>query len=392
MRFLETRGVVLFLVALMTIAILWTETKQVTILKAKDTSNLRALSTMQRKDALITELRDYYKELVEEQVRFNNWDMGCADLALLGPYFRVILDRLDTGRRKERRLMFDVGANNGQDAATIMGVFKKIVGMCKTWSTEFTVVSIEPSPQVFCELEELVAEEGWKAPAQEIIRLNVGMSAETGFLRFRDPGDEGGRLIDAVQTDDTLGPVMTQDEFENMSQCKHTGNRTIDYNRVTTVPTYTMDTLVPALESLGNPIVPKGKEIFFLKIDTEGHDKFVIQGARNLLEEKRIVFVLFEVWTNEYLREIVEFMSELDYACFIISPKVLIPVHPEDWWYDHLDTFERNWWGNGICGIRGSSSLSMLFRIFHSDNDFLLKAHDSVVMNTMNTSLVNTTA
>ena len=85
-------------------------------------------------------------------------------------------------------------------------------------------------------------------------------------------------------------------------------------------------------------------------------------------------------------------MSELDYACFIISPKVLIPVHPEDWWYDHLDTFERNWWGNGICGIRGSSSLSMLFRMFHSDNDLLWKAHGSVVMNTMNISLVNATA
>lgn len=376
----------LLLVTLVTSVTLWTETKQLALVT--DNLNATSESPMRRDNMLMTEFRDYYKQQIEKHVTWNNWDMGCSDLALLGPYFRAILDRLDTGIRKERRLFFDVGANNGQDAATIMGVFHKIVGMCKSWSTDFTVVSIEPSPQVFCELEELVVKEGWEAPAQEIIRLNVGMSDETGFLRFSDPGNEGGKLLGAVQSNETLGPVMTQDEFKNMSQCKNTGdyNRTIDYSRTTTVPTYTMDTLVPALESLNNPMVPKGKEIFFLKVDTEGHDKFVIKGARNLLEQKRIVFVLFEVWNNSNLREIVEFMSEVDYVCFIISPEALIPVHPDNWWYDHLTEMEMGWWGNGVCGIRGSRSLSMLFRMFHSDNNFLLEAHDSVVMNSFLTA------
>jgi len=329
----------------------------------------------------MNDLRDYYKQQVEEHVSFNNWDMGCSDLGLLGSYFRAILDRLNTGVPKKLRLLFDVGANNGQDAETIMALFHKQVGMCQPYSSPFTVVSIEPSPQVFCELQELAVKKGWKASNKgEMIRLNVGMSQETGFLRFLDPGNEGGKLIGSVKSSNnqTLGPFMTQDQFRNITQCKHTGNRTIDHNRVTMVPTYTMDTLVLALENLVHPMVPKGSEIFFLKIDTEGHDKFVIRGARNMLAQKRIIFVLFEVWTNASIREIASFMDELNYACFIISPKVLIPVHPKNWWYDHLDN-ELHWWGNGVCGIRDSSSLSMLFRMFHSDNDFLLQAHDSVV-------------
>jgi len=332
---------------------------------------------------LLDELREFYKQQVEQQVKHNNWNMGCADLALLGPYFRAILDRLDSGKPKERRLLFDVGANNGQDADTIMGNFHKIVGICNSFSTSFTVVSIEPSPQVFCELEELVAKRGWEPPAQEIIRLNIGMSDETGFLRFSDPGDEGGKLLGAVKhiQNRTLGDTMTEEEFKTMTQCKDTGDHNIDHHRITTVPTYSMDTLVAALQSLNQPLLQKGNEIFFLKIDTEGHDKSVIKGAGNLLAQKRIVFVLFEVWNNANIRDIVDFMDKRDYACFIISPKMLIPVHPQNWWYDHLNTdIKGNWWGNGVCGIRGSSSLSMLFRMFHSDNDFLLKAHDHVVM------------
>eukprot|EP00521_Asterionellopsis_glacialis_P017443 CAMPEP_0195305438 /NCGR_PEP_ID=MMETSP0707-20130614/36260_1 /TAXON_ID=33640 /ORGANISM="Asterionellopsis glacialis, Strain CCMP134" /LENGTH=344 /DNA_ID=CAMNT_0040369559 /DNA_START=189 /DNA_END=1223 /DNA_ORIENTATION=- len=307
---------------------------------------IRAEDPGGRSELVMSDLRDYYKQKVEENVGFNNWNMGCSDLRLLGPYFRAIMDRLP---KKPHRLLFDVGANNGQDAEEIMGLFQEHMGLCKSWSPDVTVVSIEPSPQVFCELEELAAKNGWEASEKgKIIRMNVGMSEETGFLRFQDPGNEGGQLLDSVKSsgNQTLGPTMTPEELRTMTQCKHSSNRTLDHERITIVPTYTMDVLITALEE-AHPMVKKGSEIFFLKIDTEGHDKFVMMGARNLLEQKRIVFVLFEVWTNERIREIASFMDELDYACFIISPKVLLPIHPENWWYDHLDE-ELHWWGNGV--------------------------------------------
>jgi len=88
---------------------------------------------------------------------------------------------------------------------------------------------------------------------------------------------------------------------------------------------------------------------------------------------------LFEVWTNPNLKAIVEFMGWYDYLCFIIFPTMLVPVHAVDWWYQHLNNFTGGWWGNDFCGIRNSPSLSMLYKDFHAENDFLIGAHDLVM-------------
>ena len=103
-----------------------------------------------------------------------------------------------------------------------------------------------------------------------------------------------------------------------------------------------------------------------------------------MLADKRITFVIFEVWSNTNLKAIVEFMDQHDYLCFLIYPKMLVPVHPVDWWYPHLDnhTVDPYWgngfqyWANGFCGIRSSLALSMLYKAFHADDDFLLGAYD----------------
>jgi hypothetical protein len=55
---------------------------------------------------------------------------------------------------------------------------------------------------------------------------------------------------------------------------------------------------------------------------------------------------------------------------------MLVPVHPVDWWYPHLDNHTDVYWANGFCGIRSSPALSMLYKAFHADDDFLLGAHD----------------
>ena len=154
--------------------------------------------------------------------------MGCSDLNVLAPYLRIVMDRY---KYKRRQLIFDVGANKGQDASMVLGVFQQVIGMCQSHGNSFKVVSIEPSPKVFCQLEELAQRRGW-IPS-ESMRLNIALR--------------------------------------------------------------------------------------------------------------------------------------------------LVPVHAVDWWYQHLNNFTGGWWGNGFCGIRNSPSLSMLYKAFHADNDFLMGAHDLVI-------------
>ena len=73
----------------------------------------------------------------------------------------------------------------------------------------------------------------------------------------------------------------------------------------------------------------KLEKLDFIKIDTEGNEKFVLEGAKEtLLRLKPIIY-------SELLRkhcarfhyspnEVINFMSELDYSCFILENKKLI--------------------------------------------------------------------
>jgi hypothetical protein len=76
------------------------------------------------------------------------------------------------------------------------------------------VVSIEPSPKVFCELEELAQRRGW--PRSEILRLKVGLSNTSGVLAFYYPGHEGGMLQGSVLMD---LPDMSAEDLDMMTSC-----------------------------------------------------------------------------------------------------------------------------------------------------------------------------
>jgi FkbM family methyltransferase len=324
-------------------------------------------------------LKEKYTADINSEVYGNNWYLGCSDLAGLAPYIRIVMDRLFRGDGK-RHLIFDVGANNGQDASTILGIFQTVIGMCEgVLSNNVKVISVEPSPKVFCELEDLVKERIWTN--SQILRLNIGLSDTSGVFQFADPGHEGGSLNTTSKvTNITHDTNRGGDEhFNQITSCriKNHSALEIDEGRVTEVPTYTMDELVSSVLSLvDNGANYDDDNILTLKIDTEGHDIFVIKGANQLLADKRITFVIFEVWSNANLKAIAEFMDQHDYFCFLIYPKMLVPVHPLDWWYPHLDNHTDDYWANGFCGIRSSRALSMLYKAFHADDEFLLGAHD----------------
>jgi len=339
-------------------------------------------STVVLETKLITtqELKKKYTTDINSEVYGNNWNLGCSDLAGLAPYIRIVLDRLFHGDGK-RQLIFDVGANNGQDASTILGIFQPVIGMCEgVLNNNVKVISVEPSPKVFCQLEDMVKDRKWTD--SQILRLNIGLSNTSGVFQFADPGHEGGSLNTTNKVTDISHDTNTGGEgdehFKQITSCriKNHSALEIDEGRVTEVPTYTMDELVSNVLPSFDYGEMYDDNILTLKIDTEGHDIFVIKGANQLLADKRITFVIFEVWSNANLKAIAEFMDQHDYLCFLIYPKMLVPVHPVDWWYPHLDNHTDVYWGNGFCGIRSSLALSMLYKAFHADDDFLLGAYD----------------
>lgn len=145
---------------------------------------------------------------------------------------------------------------------------------------------------------------------------------------------------------------MTSIEFEKAQQCHKVAKANLtgdDGEQVTVVPTYTMDLLVSSLKDL--QIAAPRDKVFILKIDTEGHDAKVIKGSSNLLDQKRIIFVLFEVWTNSKLKEVATFMYTKGYMCFLFTPKQLLPVNGANWWYKNLEE-DLWWWGNGKWSMR----------------------------------------
>ncbi|KAL3766630.1 hypothetical protein ACHAWO_013977 [Cyclotella atomus] len=302
--------------------------------------------------------------------------MGCNDLQFLGPYFRSILDRRGWSKGRARKVVIDVGANTGDDAVSIIKTFQPILQMCHMFSSPIKLISVEPSPKVFCEMDDLVTTKLTEEDRTDIVRLNVALSDKTGHLIFQDPGNEGGQLIGSNFTDLS---EMTPDEYSQFSQCKYADdqfrNMTVDGSRTSTVPTYTLDLLISSLEDPTLGKISPNEEIFVVKIDTEGHDYSVLLGAKDLLQHKRITFIIFEVWANANVKLVAQHMAQYDYQCFLLTKDVLVPVHVDDWWYPHMDNFTRNWWGNGLCGVKGSDNIMMLWRMYHSDNLKLLNSY-----------------
>jgi hypothetical protein len=97
-----------------------------------------------------------------------------------------------------------------------------------------------------------------------------------------------------------------------------------------------------------------------------------------LLQNKRITFIIFEVWSNHFVKLIAQHMTQYDYQCFLLTKDKLVPVDEHEWWYTHLDNFTRGWWGNGLCGIKGNPNIQMMWRMYHSDDLKLLNSETTV--------------
>ena len=168
-------------------------------------------------------------------------DEGHSDIAFTGIY-EFDLSRRIADLRRSGGLMVDVGANYGYFSL-----------LWAAGSPENRVLALEASPRNYDALQENVSLNGLRdrievrgiAAGAEAgtLQFSIGTPTQTGWGGFTNSADETSVEVDVVRLDD---------------------------------------------------VVPKNESVSVLKIDVEGADTWVLYGARQLLEEKRVQNIFFE--------------------------------------------------------------------------------------------------
>jgi FkbM family methyltransferase len=141
---------------------------------------------------------------------------------------------------------------------------------------------------------------------------------QTGFKKYQllecALSNQNGTQLFNVNLDSSLSGA---DSFYDM--------RKIGYLKNTTeiqVPVKKLDDLAISYDI---------KKVYFLKIDTEGNEFFVLKGAEELLSRQSIKFIQFEFGNSAkvarvFLHDIVYFLESKKFKIFIIKPKGLFPL------------------------------------------------------------------
>ena len=91
------------------------------------------------------------------------------------------------------------------------------------------------------------------------------------------------------------------------------------------------------------------RKIDVLKIDTEGFDPLVIQGAENILNRHQIRLFVFEyhgvgMWQTTTLHEVIVNLDRKNYLCYQLGETGIFRL--TGCWSSH---FEIKWWSNVLC-------------------------------------------
>jgi FkbM family methyltransferase len=153
-----------------------------------------------------------------------------------------IKDRLQNG------VLLDVGANHGAYARLL-----------HTLAPRARVIAFEPHPTTFAHLQRFLSDQ----PAIELINKAVGAAA--GEVRLYDFQEEDGSTQASLSA--SAVALYSDKVVEHAVTC-------------TTIDAFMQDNGIERID--------------FLKIDTEGHDLSVLQGAARALREGRIGLIQFE--------------------------------------------------------------------------------------------------
>ncbi|KAL6759322.1 hypothetical protein V8C86DRAFT_1328560 [Haematococcus lacustris] len=115
------------------------------------------------------------------------------------------------------------------------------------------------------------------------------------------------------------------------------------------------------VDKLMQDVVGANTSVLLLKIDTEGWDGLVLQGASGALERKLVDFIIFEYhnvgkWRTTLLADVVTWMEQKGYACYFDSQPDIFKLSAGCW----LPGYEVHQWSNVACGRAGHWPESIL--------------------------------
>lgn len=194
-------------------------------------------------------------------------------------------------------VFFDVGANVGEWTVSLLRAFRE------SKAPRITIHAFEPCAGTRQTLSEAMRRND---PDGVVTIVPLAMSNASGLRSFYVIGAGAGR--------NSLYPNE---------------GKTVEQVEATTLDEYAARANV--------------ERIAFVKVDTEGHDMSVIEGARGLLTNRRIGVLQFEynhMWVSarHYLKDVFDFAGALGYAVGKITP---LGVERYSKWHQELETFRE---------------------------------------------------
>lgn len=156
-----------------------------------------------------------------------------------------LLHHLKSRINRDKPVLFDVGANLGEYSNLLGDVF----------NPDTLIYAFEPSTPTFMELKQRLTH-------SNIIPVNAGLSDSTQVLKL------------FINKDHSSMASLYQRDIKNVSM-----------EQFELVSLKTLDEFCEEQQI---------HQIDFLKIDVEGHEYKVLQGAKNMIQNKRIRFIQFE--------------------------------------------------------------------------------------------------
>lgn len=198
---------------------------------------------------------------------------------------------------KPHSVVFDVGASIGEWSQSVINYVKPI-----------KLYSFEPIPDVFMQLERNLRQQG-----ATLTRIALSNTVGTHTFVYYQRNTQTAELSGFFQRPLVEERCNIQPTF-------------------LTVQTDTIDHFCYEQDV---------KEIDFLKIDTEGAELLVLQGAQNMLKENRIKLIQFEYGgtyqdAKATLYEVYQLLTKNGYSVFRIVPEGLVAISK---WYPELENY-----------------------------------------------------
>ena len=216
-----------------------------------------------------------------QRIRFISNVIWLLEYILFYPKLRRVLLKLP--KRNPKTIIFDVGANRGQSVKFYSKIFSGA-----------TILSFEPSPRIFATLKKLEIE--------NFQPFNLGLSAVKGTSTFYVS------MLDEASTFDL--PDLN-------SEWHKTKSKILGVSRESMYTPITVE-----INTIDNLVVDRNiQNIFLLKIDVEGHEIKVLEGARLSLKKRIIQNIQIERHADDlrdsHEEEISSLLTQNGFRCLV---------------------------------------------------------------------------